>query len=70
MQDGVDQFSHNQDSQEGGLDQQALHALQEAWGGHSEAITQVTVIVLIKMALQPRVMGVQVGLRRKRSAKA
>ena len=39
-------------------------------GGHSKATTCATVIGLIKMALQPRVMGVQVGPGRKGCAKA
>ena len=43
MEDGVDQFLHSQEAQEGGLDQQALRSLEEM-GGHSKATTHATVL--------------------------
>ena len=39
-------------------------------GGHPKATTRVPVVILIKMAIQPRVMGVQVGPRRRGRKKA
>ena len=47
----------------------AFTARSMGWG-HSRAITCATVVVLIKTALRPRIMGVQVGPKRKRSPKA
>ena len=38
-----------------------LHTMQEAWGGHARATTRAIVIVSTRMALQSRIMGVQVG---------
>jgi hypothetical protein len=50
-QDGVNVLPHPQEAQEGGLDQEALSAMQDAWGGHTKVTTHVTAVAITRMVL-------------------